>query len=401
MLKTFKVLGLVLFLFSQIFAQDTIWVKLNNSSPPYSDIGEKLGLNKQLLNKIISPTRHKLLIVESNYSEHFQLFGLSENQTRINSDFVFLEPIFKSRYVLLSNYNEAVENIDDISDKKIGLIKDSFANEKYSDKLLFYTRYNSGKMAVNALLNQKIKYLIVELSIAKYFLEYKELQAKIFVVNDNLLSTEIGVFVKKRETNLIAQLNSSILKFKQTKSYQKLYEEYYEFETNYLWVKILGIIFIVAILLSTIIYYFKKKNISTKISNYHSLVLKGLIIFRISPTYSQNDNDDGSNFKEEINKLQLKYNMLSFSFDYSGNSAKINVITKKKTYISDNLFLESFVDDLNIALQKLPKDKYIIDINISGEFSNLSQNHSFLIVNNGNVVGLNINKIDKTILPHF
>jgi len=386
----------------QILAQDTIKVKLSEFSPPYSDIDGNLGLNKILLNKIISPSKHKISIIVSDSINLADLIGLSEKNTIANSDYKFSSTLFKSNYVIVSNIDRKINQIDEIIDNQIGVVENSFAENKLDGKLFFYSKYQNCKNAFFGLLNKNIDYLIVEKSFAIYFLQQELLKDKFFIVNDDLIPTEIGFYVNTRNEKIFNQINTSIAKFKEKEEYENLIDKYYSFPKDYslLWTIIIGLLIITGIILLIVI--LRKKKIGEKLLEYYRLNLKGLIIFRVSPTYnSDGDNNDGSNFKDTLNNLQLKFNPLNFTYDYSGNSVKINIKTPKKIFLSDKDFLNNFTDSLNSALKELPQNKYMIDINISGEFSDLKSHNSFLIVNKGNEVGLHIDKSKKTILPNL
>jgi len=386
----------------QILAQDTIKVKLSELSPPYSDMNGNLGLNKILLNKIISPSKHKISIIESGSVNLPDLIGLSEKNTIVSSDYKFSSTIFKSNYVIVSNIDKNINQIDEIADNQIGVVENSLAEKKIEGKIFFYNKYQNCKTAFFDLLNKNVEYLIIEKSFAIYFLQQELLKDKIFIVNDNLFPTEIGFYVNTKNADFVKQVNTSIAKFKEKDDYENLIDKYYSFPRDYslLWIIIIVIIAIAAIIF--MILFLRKKKIGEKILEYYRLNLKGLIIFRVSPTYnSEEDNNDGSKFKDTLNNLQLKYHPLNFTYDYSGNSVKINIKTPKKVFLSDKEFLNNFTESLNSALKELPQNKYMIDINISGEFSDLKNHSSFLIVNKGNEVGLHIDKSKKTILPNI
>ena len=392
----------ILIIFSfQLFAQDTIKVKLTNLSTPYSDMDGSLGLSKIILNKIIHPSKYKIKIIDSDSSSLANIIGLSENNTLPDTHYKFSLPVFKSNYVIISSIDKDIDNLDVIVDKKIGVLDNSLAERKLGGKLFFYTKYKTCKNAFFGLLNNNIEYLIVEKSFAIFFLKQELLKDKFFIVNENMFPTEIGFYVNKQNEEFINQINSSITKFKQTNDYANLSDNYYSLPKDYslFWIIIISILIIAIII--TLIIFVRKKKIGEKLLGYYRLNLKGLIIFRVSPTYAQDDNSDGSNFKDTLNNLQLKYSTLNISYDYSGNSVKINIMTPRKIFISDKDFLNNFTASLNEALKELPKNKYIIDINISGEFSDLKNHSSFLIVNKGNEVGLHIDKSKKTILPNI
>jgi len=401
MKKYFYCFYIFLFISFQSFPQDTIKVKLSELSPPYSDMDGNLGLNKILLNKIISPSKYKILIIESDSSGLPALMGLSEKNTLSDTNYEFSLALFNSSYVIVSNTDKKIKNIDDIVDNKIGIIENSRAEKKLEGKLFFYTKYKNCNSAFFSLFNNDIDYLIVEKSFAKYFLNQELLKNKLFIVNEDLFQTDIGFYVFKKDKGLINQINSAIAKFKKSEDYQSLLNKYYIFPTDYtlLWIIVISLLVLSAI--TYLVLFIRKRNIGEKLLGYYRLSLKGLIIFRASPTYTSNENNDGSKFKDALNELQLKYQHLNFAYDYSGNSVKINLTTPKKIFLSDKDYLNKFTDSLNNTLKELPPNKYMIDINISGEYSDFRSHNSFLIVNKGNEVGLHIDQSKKSFIPNL
>lgn len=402
MKKLFYYFSLILVLYFQTLAQDTVRVKLTVLYPPYSDMNGNLGLNKMLLNKIIPPSIYKIRIIESDTANLADLIGLCEKYTLHNPKYNFSSTLFESNYLIISSINKKIDKIEEIADNKIGVVENSLAEKKMEGQLFFYTKYNNYRNAFFGLLNNDVEYLIVEKASAIYFLQQELIKDKFFIVNDDLFSTAIGFYINSKKTGFINQVNESIAGFKKTSDYKNLVNKYYTLPRDYsvIWIIIIAVVVIAAITL--IILFIRKQNIAEKIQQYYKLNLKGLIIFRVSPTYAVGaDNNDGGKFKDTMNDLQLKFNSLSFNYDYSGNSVKINIKTPKKIFLSDKEYLNNFTESLNNALKELPKNKYIIDINISGEFSDLKSHNSFLIVNKGNEIGLHIDKSKKTILPNL
>jgi hypothetical protein len=400
MKNIFSCIFIAIIFTSYSFSQDTIKVSLPDNSAPYTDTNEKLGLTKIILNKIIAQSNYKLSISQliNNYS--IDLIGLIENVAPYDTNYQFSLPVFLSNYVIVSNKNNKVENVDKIIDDKIGLIEKSFAQKKLDGKLFFFKEFSGGNDAFHSILNKEVNYLIIEKSIAKYYLQQDQFKNNLFIVNDNLFSTEIGFLINKRNGKLISILNSGITNLKKQDEYSKIVIDYFELphDNTLLWTVIMALsgVFLIVIVILT----FRKKKLLGKLTQYYGMRLKGLIIFRSSPTYSSNDND-GSNFKNALNDLQIKFGMLHFNYDYSGNSVKINIQTDKRIFLSDKDFLINFKESLSDTLKEIPKDKYLIEINIKGEFSNINSHNSFLIINKGNEIGLHIEQSKRSFFPNI
>lgn len=132
------------------------------------------------------------------------------------------------------------------------------------------------------------------------------------------------------------------------------------------------------------------ENMIERLKKLSILELRGMIIFRESPSYRKTDPDDTeAEFKSRISDLQNKYMDLGFFLDFSGSAFKVQLETSKKHLLKSLDFADILARDLDSAFGIMPEDKYLIQVNIAGSYRRFLKKWRFTISNNKNKIGIN------------
>ncbi|MGM0471862.1 MAG: hypothetical protein ACQEQI_06225 [Bacillota bacterium] len=175
----------------------------------------------------------------------------------------------------------------------------------------------------------------------------------------------------------------------------------YHFLTENLSVQ--AIIWIMAAALGLIItYLIIKFKLWSRFLSFYQLNLNGKFILRTKSLDDYFEFDNYEQFKDKLAQFQSQYDYFEYNVDYSSSSINIELRTPRQLRIKGGEdYLSELVDDLNEVISLLSTEELYIDLNITGEISNLVEKISFVIVNQNNRVGINKNRYLNTILSKF
>ncbi len=380
-MKKIKVF-LFLILAVATYPQELIFMEAPNNIKPFSIVeSENInGLNSDIINKIIKPKDYK--INENRVKTDYDISLLKESDN-IEMGYNNSKDVFQTSSVILSKNNTKIKEVKEIFNKKIGVIAESKSDRVLANELQFYDKYTNSDIAFESLLSDKVEFLIVEKSIAKYYLKNRIINSALYINKDNIYKTGLCFKVKKENINLFNYLNKNIEILKKTEEYKEIYKENFVIKsdiiTKIIMISILAVLIIVLIILQI------KYKIIKKVSELKSIDMNGTIFLRTVKNVGEFNKKE--EFAEKLKNIQISYPKFGVELENGGDSIKILISTDKKVYIHENM-LDTFVNDLKEAFLILPEEIFIIQANIKGRVKSLVTENKFTIANNKNIIGL-------------
>ena len=128
---------------------------------------------------------------------------------------------------------------------------------------------------------------------------------------------------------------------------------------------------------------FKKKIL--RVVEFH---LKGTIM--IKQINKIRESSENSSFNDKLIELETKYFDLGFHLNFSDNKILIELFTPKKLILTNENYIDDFVNDLRDLFSLIPEKTYLISISIKGSSKNLLTRKNFIIFNKNEKIGINI-----------
>lgn len=91
----------------------------------------------------------------------------------------------------------------------------------------------------------------------------------------------------------------------------------------------------------------------------------------------------------------MRYPSIQTTLDFQHTAVKIEFRSINKTRVENKDFLDTFASDLEDLLSAFSADKYILELNITGQCSNNFELNKFVFTNNGNKVGVMVTEFKK------
>lgn len=378
-----KIILFMLLVFTiTIYSQETIVMEKPNNVKPISIVenGNVGGLNYETMNKLIKPREYKINISDSELNYDVSLLKEIDNQ---QIGYENSKVIYDTSYVILSKKNIEVKNLNEIYDKKIGVIKDSKADKELASDVQFYDTYSDSDSAFRAIANDKIDFLIVENSIAKYYLKNSTLKDILKINKKDIFKTGLCFQVKAENKVLLDYLNHNIAVFKAGKEYEVFTKDKFIIDDS-LPIMLILIITLLVLIIVVIIVSLKFKVLG-KISQIRKIDMNGTIFLK--SLKSKVDFPNMGEFVDKIKDLQSNYPSFGVDLENGGNSISLAIYTEKKVYIKEEI-LDRFVEDLREAFLLLPEEQFMIQANIKGKLNSVIKESKFIIANNKNIIGI-------------
>ncbi len=379
-----------------LFSQDTIRVKLDASH--FSNDGSPaLDFSRILLNKLVKPSEYIIILSESE-NDSVDLFGPCEIDLKaVPRGFSKSAGIFVSSNVIISTRNRSIASLYEISESRIGVISSSPAEERIRQETQFFKTYSSTNKLVLDLISDRIDYAVLEASIAKSILSRNTGQIRLYVANDNIFKSNLGFFVRSNNQKLQNYLNRQIEDFKNSQEEKELIARFITLPIDYgSIILILGLSFGIILFLG-IAFLGWKKGWFKRLANFYKVEMNGLLMIRPSPTARSSPSDDANrtSFREKFTKLQTRYPSIQARLDFQHTMVKIEFRSVGKMRVQGKEFLDVFAADLEDLLSAFGPDKYLLELNITGECSNSFELNKLVFTNNGNKVGVMVTEFKK------
>lgn len=363
-------------------AQDTLTVKLGPTNLT-DDTFESLKSSEVLLNHLIPAQKYKLKTI-SGPDSSAELLGLRElNVDEKPSGFIPSNTVIKSANLLMGKSGNGNE-INEILNEDIGVLKGSVASRELGELTQFYHTYRSVSSLYADYFNGKIDYIITEASIAKNILQNRVEGTEINILNRDLFESQMGFWVSENNADLQTFINERIANFKNGSKFENFKETYFTVPRDYSsLLRYLSIAAIVLLLGGTITYAYKNQDIIKQYIKSYKLELNGLMQIRPLPgiRFVDNEGEIKNHFQESYAKFQKEHPNINVAVDFNNTSVKLRFNSGSDIKISDKDYLSMLADDIEDMISVFPTDQFIIDLNISGSYSNVQGEHKFSIIN--------------------
>lgn len=134
--------------------------------------------------------------------------------------------------IVVQDGNDDIKNFEDLADKKlavqIGTTGANKANEAAEEHNASVKTFNTNDLVFMELMNGAADAAIIDIPVAKDFIAKKG-AGKVKIVAD-LEGESYGIAISKKNTELLATINSGLLKIKESGKYDELYQKWFETE---------------------------------------------------------------------------------------------------------------------------------------------------------------------------
>lgn len=364
-------------------AQDTLRVKLGPTNLT-DDTFESLKSSQVLLNNLIPAQKYKIATV-SGPDSTADLLGLREiNTNEKPKGFISSNPVLTSSNYLLGRNNNSGDEIKDLLNEDIGVLQNSVASKELSNLTQFYNSYKSVSSLYAAYFNGKIDYIIAESSVAKSILNNRIQGKKIEIINRNLFKSQIGFWVNQNNTDLLKFINDRVENFKESGKFEDFKNQYFEVPKDYSLIFWYSSIAILSLLLAAALTYaYKNQELIKQYLNSYKLELNGIMQIRPLPgiRFVNNEGEIKNHFQESYAQFQQKHPNINVIVDFNNTSVKLRFNSSSDIKISDKNYLSTIADDIEDMISVFPTDQFIIDLSLSGSYSNLQGKNKFSIIN--------------------
>ena len=427
----FSFLFLLLFmLVNCLQAQYTVKAKLGPANLT-TEIFGYLESTQVLLNDLF-PCQKYTITIFSGPDSSADLLGLKEiNVNNKPAGFYSSIPIITSSNYLMGRNNDGGDSINDILNKNIGVLRNSVASQELNKLTGIYNSYKSISSLYSAYVNNKIDYIIAESAIAKRILNNTASGQNISIINEDLFKSHIGFWVNQSEPSLGNFINDRIKNFKDSENYETFKKQYLIKQKDYIstadFYSIAFTVLFLAIALRVVLGLVYKKESSSKenvpndkpetnrvknsskenVPNYkpklnriknsiqkyishYKLELNGIMQIRPLPGIQFVDNEEEvrNQFRKSYAHFQQKHPNINVVVKFDHNSVKVRFNSDSNVKISNKDYLSIVANDIEDMLDAFPERQFLIDLSLSGNYSNIEGKQKFSIINHDTNVEL-------------
>jgi hypothetical protein len=132
----------------------------------------------------------------------------------------------------------------------------------------------------------------------------------------------------------------------------------------------------------------KNKEILNSLLKSYSIQLNGIIQIRPLPSIKFLDDEAfiKDSFKEKYSAFQINNTGIQTDIEFNGQAVKLTLNSESDLKISNSEYLDILAQDLEGLIKSFPVEMFIIDLNVSGQYQNLSTKKKFSFTNKGNSV---------------
>ena len=273
----------------------------------------------------------------------------------------------------------------------------ALAAERLRKETQFFETYESPIKLVEELLSEHIDYAIVEASVAKSILSQKGLEGRLYVAKDNLFESNLGFFVRTSNEKLVSYMSKRIDAFKKSKDENELRERFIIVPKDYRKMLLIAAVALAIAIIFTLVFLGWRKGWFKRIANSYTVKMNGLLMIRPSPSMRSHGTEEHTSptFREKFASFQTRYPSIETRLDYQHSAVKIEFRTMDKTRVDSKEFLDGFANNLEDLISAFATDKYILELNITGECSSMFEFNRFVLTNNGGKVGLMVTEFKK------
>lgn len=139
----------------------------------------------------------------------------------------FSESYYTSKQLIIVNKNNnKIKSLDDLEGYKVGVVlgcTGDLLGTEMKDKIKL-NRYNTTSQCIIALNHNKIDAIILDSEPAKSFVKHNE---KLKLINNNAAKEEYAIAIRKKDKELLKDINYGLNTLKENGVYKKLSEKYF------------------------------------------------------------------------------------------------------------------------------------------------------------------------------
>ncbi|WP_163470234.1 basic amino acid ABC transporter substrate-binding protein [Fusobacterium sp. IOR10] len=139
----------------------------------------------------------------------------------------FSESYYTSKQLIIVNKNNnKIKSLDDLEGYKVGVVlgcTGDLLGTEMKDKIKL-NRYNTTSQCIIALNHNKIDAIILDSEPAKNFVKHNE---KLKLINNNAAKEEYAIAIRKKDKELLKDINYGLNTLKENGVYKKLSEKYF------------------------------------------------------------------------------------------------------------------------------------------------------------------------------
>ncbi len=217
----------------------TLIIAGDNNFPPYEyvdDNGQYKGFNVDIMNAVaiemgieiqLIPMPWNEAIDALNMKEVDAIQGMTYNDER-SQYYAFTEPLLYNKHcIFVSKDNYYVQNIYDLSGKKVSHQKGDIVERIVNDSQCIATATENQEQAMNLLIMGSVEAFIGNrLTGINYLLREKQYE-KIKIIGNPIYQEKYGVVTLKDNPYVYNILNNGILKIKKNGTYEKIYKKWF------------------------------------------------------------------------------------------------------------------------------------------------------------------------------
>lgn len=370
-----------------VWSQDTLYVKLGPTSTTDNSLNN-LRSSRVIINSLI-PSNDFIIDTTQGEDRNADILGLREiNSSMVSPTFIASNPVLQSNIVLLGHAGRSGTNLDDIINEEVGVISNSYAHHRFREVSQFVHEYNTISQLYAAFFNRNVDFIIVESSIAKSILNNAPRESSVKIINNHLFTVDVGFLINRDNEHLVDYLNTRISAFQNSPEYSTFIDDYYTIEREMLWLRYLMISTITIIVIIVFYMLIKNRGIVSNLLNSYSIQLNGIVQIRPLPSikYLEDEASIKDSFKEKYSAFQLNNPGINTSIEFNGQAIKVTFSSEPDLKINSPDYLDVVAQELEDIIKTFPMDKFIIDLNISGQFQNFSSKSKFTYSNKGSSV---------------
>lgn len=235
------ILILILMLNLSVHAS-TITIGVMNYAPPFSyplDNGNHFyGFSIDLMDAICKLIHQECLYKGVHLGDEINELNsgiidvsFSPNPISLNppNHLIYSLPYLSSNLQFITYNGSQIKSIEQLINKKIGVLQDTLLqhllNSKYGLKNTII-RYDTLANMIVALTDKKVDAILVNETVAKYFVQNSSSQLKL-IGNVIRLGYGYGILALKSNEKLISEINNALIELESDGTYLKIYNKYF------------------------------------------------------------------------------------------------------------------------------------------------------------------------------
>lgn len=386
----------VLFLPATMVSQDTIRVRMPGSSV-FENGSLASDLSRIVINRLVKGTEYVVLPLQSN-AETVDLIGLAEIDTRATPEgFTRSEAVFNSCNVIIATNAKNVNSLAELDDARVGVLASSLGEERIRRETQLFETYSTPERLVSDLLKGKIEYALVEASLANVILGNDGTKGQIHIVNRSVFESRLGFFVRSGNDRLLKYLNEHIGTFEASGGPQDLAARFINVPKDYSALILVIALLIGGIAIVALVLIGWNRKWIPRLANSYSVQLSGLLMIRPSPTMHTGAPAEQSNpdFKDKFSAFQTKYPSIDSRLEFHNPAVRIEFRSTNRTRVGGKEFLDTFARDLEDLISPFAPERYVMELNVTGECSSMLELNRFAMTNNRGRVGVVVSAFRK------